>query len=223
MEFLQEIVNTFWFTAAVRILLGFLLCGIIGLEREAWSKPAGFRTHSLLGVCAVLVVLCGEYIALSGNADSSRIPAQLISGIGFIGAGTILRDGFNIKGLTTASTLLCVTCVGLTVGSGFYTAAIIATLVIFFILKFSHVISDNIVSFNIIKLSIQAKEIGEAIIEIREIFNIHDVIIRQIKYDDIDEEYKELKIMGRYREEININSLISDIAALERTKSVTQD
>ena len=86
-----------------KLILGFFLAGIIGLERSAWNKPAGFRTHALLGISSVLIMLCGEYIAQKYNADPTRIPAQLLSGIGFIGAGTILRDGFNVKGLTNAS------------------------------------------------------------------------------------------------------------------------
>ena len=80
-------------------MLGCILAGIIGLERSSWNKPAGFRTHSLVWMSAVLIMLCGEYMSKEYNIDPSRIPAQLLSGIGFIGAGTILRDGFNVKGL----------------------------------------------------------------------------------------------------------------------------
>ena len=97
-----------------------MLAGFIGAERESVNKPAGFKTHSLIGVSAVLIMLCGEYLSNNYSVDASRIPAQLLSGIGFIGAGTILRDGFNVKGLTTASSLLAVTCIGLSIGAGFY-------------------------------------------------------------------------------------------------------
>ena len=87
-------------------------------------------------------MLCGEYIGNKTNTDVTRIPAQLLSGIGFIGAGTILREGFDVKGLTTAASLLCVTCIGLTVGTGFYLAAIITTILAYLILRYSHKISD---------------------------------------------------------------------------------
>ena len=103
MDFINEITQTFWFQSIFRLLLGFILAGIIGIERSSWSKPAGFRTHTLVGLSAVLMMLCGEYISDQYNIDPSRIPAQLLSGIGFIGAGTILRDGFNVKGLTSCS------------------------------------------------------------------------------------------------------------------------
>lgn len=122
----------------IKLILGFLLSGIIGAERESLNKPAGFKTHSLIGVSSVLVMLCGEYMAMTSNTDVSRIPAQLLSGIGFIGAGTILRDGLNVKGLTTAASLLAVTCIGLSIGAGFYLGGIITTIIVYFILSHSH-------------------------------------------------------------------------------------
>ena len=129
MENLINITSSFWFQAIIKLILGFVLAGIIGLERSSWNKPAGFRTHSLVGLSAVLIMLCGEYMSKEYNIDPSRIPAQLLSGIGFIGAGTILRDGFNVKGLTTAAGLLAVTCVGLSIGAGFYLGGIMTTLI----------------------------------------------------------------------------------------------
>jgi len=95
MEMVKTIINSFEFQTIIKLLLGIFLAGIIGLERSSWSKPAGFRTHALVGISAVLVMICGEYMSKSFGVDSSRIPAQLLSGIGFLGAGTILRDGFK--------------------------------------------------------------------------------------------------------------------------------
>jgi len=122
----------------IKLILGFILAGIIGSERESLNKPAGFKTHSLIGICSVLVMLCGEYISMNTNADISRIPAQLLSGIGFLGAGTILRDGLNVTGLTTAASLLAVTCIGLCIGAGFYLGGIVATFIVYIILSHSH-------------------------------------------------------------------------------------
>ena len=124
--------------AIIKLLLGFTLAGIIGAERESLNKPAGFKTHSLIGISSVLVMLCGEYLSMTGNVDASRIPAQLLSGIGFIGAGTILRDGLSVKGLTTAASLLAVTCIGLSIGAGFYLGGITATIIAYIILSRSH-------------------------------------------------------------------------------------
>jgi len=118
-----------------RLLLAGLLGGIIGYEREHTNRPAGFRTHILVCVGSALVMVTSEYIfnkysALT-NIDPARLGAQVISGIGFLGAGTIIRDGFNVRGLTTAASLWAVSSVGIATGIGFYTGAVAATALIF--------------------------------------------------------------------------------------------
>ena len=119
------------FQTVFKLILITFLAGIIGIEREHSSKPAGFRTHVLVGISSVLVMLCGIRLAdMYGSNDPSRMPAQLLSGIGFIGAGTILSNGFKVKGLTTAAGLLAITCIGLTVGAEMYIYSIIATIVV---------------------------------------------------------------------------------------------
>lgn len=119
----------------VRLLLAGILGGIVGYEREHTHRPAGFRTHILVCVGAALVMITSEFIFeryhMVTNADPARLGAQVISGIGFLGAGTIIRDGFNVKGLTTAASLWAVSCVGIAVGIGFYAGAILATVLIF--------------------------------------------------------------------------------------------
>ena len=133
-----DFLMSFEVQSLIKLILGFILAGIIGSERESLNKPAGFKTHSLIGICSVLVMLCGEYISMNTNADISRIPAQLLSGIGFLGAGTILRDGLNVTGLTTAASLLAVTCIGLCIGAGFYLGGIVATFIVYIILSHAH-------------------------------------------------------------------------------------
>jgi putative Mg2+ transporter-C (MgtC) family protein len=118
----------------LRLLLATALGGFIGYEREHTNRPAGFRTHILVCVGAALVMMTSQYLAYKFSADSvdlSRLGAQVISGIGFLGAGTIIRDGFNVRGLTTAASLWAVSCVGIAVGSGFYAGAVAATVFIF--------------------------------------------------------------------------------------------
>lgn len=167
MKIIMGIVNTFEFQAFLKIILAALLTGIIGLERSSLNKPAGFGTHALLGVSAVLVVLCSEYLTLKYDIDMSRIPAQLLSGIGFIGAGTIMQRGVNVKGVTTAAGLLAVTCIGLTIGSGFYIGGIIATLVVYLILAYAHNISDKFERYAILDLAISIeKDVNLAIADI---------------------------------------------------------
>ena len=123
--------------AFVKLGLAALLSGIIGYEREHSHRPAGFRTHILVSVGSALVMLTSVYIAEDRGleADVTRMSAQVISGIGFLGAGTILREGFSVKGLTTAASLWAVACIGTAVGGGYETGALVATVVIYFTLN----------------------------------------------------------------------------------------
>ena len=123
--------------AIVKIGLAALLSGIIGFEREHSHRPAGFRTHILVSVGSALVMLTSVYIAKEQGltTDVTRMSAQVLSGIGFLGAGTILREGFSVKGLTTAASLWAVSCIGIAVGSGFIVGGLVATFVIYLTLN----------------------------------------------------------------------------------------
>ena len=118
---------------AARLLLAVILSGIIGLERGANRHPAGFRTHILVCVGAALAMMTNQYITeVFGSTDPARLGAQVITGVGFLGVGTILITGKNkIKGLTTAAGLWASACLGLALGIGFYSGAVIAAAVIF--------------------------------------------------------------------------------------------
>lgn len=117
---------------AVRLGAAVLLGGLIGFERERHSQAAGFRTHIMVCLGAALVMLLSVYgfaqfAALENvQMDPARLAAQVISGIGFLGAGTIIYTGRTISGLTTAASLWVVAAIGLAIGAGFYTAAGIA-------------------------------------------------------------------------------------------------
>jgi len=112
------------------LLIAFVLGGIIGLERERRDRPAGLRTHILVTVGAALVMMVSRLVA-GESFDPGRIAAGVVTGIGFLGAGTIIRYGAGVHGLTTAATIWTASAVGLTVGIGSYTAAAIATAIIF--------------------------------------------------------------------------------------------
>lgn len=123
----------------IRLFLSLLLSGIIGFEREHMNRPAGLRTHILVCIGATLIQItsmdfCTRYKGVY-NIDPLRMSSQVISGIGFLGAGTIIKEGVNIKGLTTAASIWAVACIGITVGTGFYFEAVIATAIIYAALK----------------------------------------------------------------------------------------
>lgn len=113
-----------------RLLLAAVLGGLVGFERERHNRPAGLRTHILvcLGSTLVMIVsVVGFSGELGARGDQARIAAQVVSGIGFLGAGSILRQGSAIRGLTTAASLWVVAAVGLAVGIGLYMPAVFAT------------------------------------------------------------------------------------------------
>ncbi|NLD19779.1 MAG: MgtC/SapB family protein [Clostridiales bacterium] len=116
-----------------RLLLAMVFGGVIGLERGANRHPAGFRTHILVCVGAALAMMTNQFILqVFETGDPARLGAQVITGVGFLGVGTILVTGrHKIKGLTTAAGLWASACLGLAIGIGFYSGAIVAAVVIF--------------------------------------------------------------------------------------------
>lgn len=120
-----------------RLALAALMGAFIGLEREAHGRPAGLRTHTLVALGSCLIMLISVYAFPDSSVrDPARLAAQVVSGIGFLGAGTILREGASIRGLTTAATLWVVAGIGLAIGSGFYLGGVITTIVSVFTLVF---------------------------------------------------------------------------------------
>lgn len=121
-----------------RVALAAVLAGVIGYEREYVQRNAGMRTHILVAVGAALAMCSGEFLAAryaSSNIDPARLGAQVISGIGFLCAGTIIKEGISVRGLTTASSLWCVSCVGITAGCGNYVLSIATTGLILIVLR----------------------------------------------------------------------------------------
>lgn len=126
-----------WLAVVLRIIVSFVLGGMLGMERGLKQRPAGLRTYMLVCVGACLIMLTNEYVVqVCGTGDPVRMGSQVVSGIGFLGAGTIIVTKHNqIKGLTTAAGLWAAAAVGLATGIGFYEAAITGAVVIFITLS----------------------------------------------------------------------------------------
>jgi putative Mg2+ transporter-C (MgtC) family protein len=121
-----------WLQALARIAAAAALGGVIGLERELDEKAAGLRTHMLVAVGSALFTMVGAYgFADFSHAglDPTRVAAQVVTGIGFLGAGLIFRQGFTIRGLTTAASMWLVAAIGMAAGAGFWKGAVIVTVV----------------------------------------------------------------------------------------------
>ena len=123
---------------AFRLFLSIILCGAIGMERGLRNRPACFMTYLLVGCGSALIMITNQYIAtIYTNVDPTRMASQVVSGIGFLGAGTIITTSKNeIRGLTTAAGIWAAAAVGLAVGIGFYGGAIIGSIFIIFSLMY---------------------------------------------------------------------------------------
>ncbi|MBM7555121.1 MgtC/SapB family protein [Thalassobacillus pellis] len=137
----------------IRLLIALLLSGLIGFERELKNHSAGFRTHILVGVGSCLMMLLSLYgfqsfIQAYDNIrfDPARIPSYVISGIGFLGAGTIIVNGMTIKGLTTAASIWTVAGLGLVIGAGMYDAAILTTILVLLSLVLLNQIEEKVMA-----------------------------------------------------------------------------
>lgn len=132
MELFADIGNIF-----LKILLSIVLSSVVGLDRSVKNRGAGLRTYVIVCMASTLVMMLGMYLSSISDSDPARLGAQVISGIGFLGAGTIIQWRSMVKGLTTAAGLWGVACVGLAVGASYYAGAVITTLAIFVILRFA--------------------------------------------------------------------------------------
>lgn len=134
--------------ACVKMILALLCGGAIGIERERKKRPAGFRTYMLVCLGATLVMMTNDYICkIYGTGDVARMGAQVVNGIGFLGAGTIITTGHNkVKGLTTAAGLWAAACIGLAIGSGYYSGAIIGTIMMVVIMVVLHGLDKRLVA-----------------------------------------------------------------------------
>jgi putative Mg2+ transporter-C (MgtC) family protein len=138
MLLLADIPSLSWPEALLRIVVAAALGGAVGLERELRDREAGFRTHMLVSIGSALFTIVSAYafrdFLVEGGAvvraDPTRIAAQIVTGIGFLGAGAIIRQGLSIRGLTTAATLWVVAAIGMAVGAGYYGGAVITTAVV---------------------------------------------------------------------------------------------
>jgi len=124
------------FEVIIRLLFSVLFAGIVGFEREVTGKPAGLRTHALVSMGACLFTVASFYVCPETlNFDASRIAAGVVTGIGFIGAGSIIASRGHVRGITTAASLWLVAAIGLVVGMGGYIIAFIASVFSFVLLR----------------------------------------------------------------------------------------
>ena len=148
---------------ALRFLLAALLGGCVGIERERRDKPAGLRTNILICVGSTLFVIVSMQLAALTGGDQTRIAAQIITGIGFLGAGAVLHSHGFVLGLTTAATIWVVAGIGMAVGAGFYGVAIMATALSIMTLTFMSFVEDRLQGHRVYNYFVVVTDLASAL------------------------------------------------------------
>lgn len=164
---------------AVRLFLSLVCGGLIGIERESQNKAGGLRTHILVAVGSTLIMMVSQY-GIHGT-DPSRIAAQVVSGIGFLGTGTILREKDGISGLTTAASLWVTAGIGLAIGTGFNFGALVAMVIVLFSLVPLGFFTSRI-STKGIELVVKCENRVGLIGDISKLYNDFDINIHDINF-----------------------------------------
>lgn len=208
---------------ALRLLMACVFGGIVGFQRELNDSPAGFRTHILVCMGSALIMVLSMYgfsDFISVNKDPARLAAQVVSGIGFLGAGTILRDGASVKGLTTAASLWVVSAIGLAAGAGFYFSSCLVTFLVFITLdrSFEYFLFRNKHILIIVSVN------GTCIVkEINRTLESHKIISQNTSMMLLNEEKNKTTFHYTLRtpfDRKNIEKIIEDLSEIDGIYSV---
>lgn len=226
---LENLIDENFLVILSRVLIALLLSGLIGFERELKNHSAGFRTHILVGVGSCLMMslsLFGfeAYIDKFDNVrfDPARIPSYVISGIGFLGAGTIMVFGGTIRGLTTAASIWAVAGLGLVVGAGMYAVAVFTTLIILlslvFLNNFEKLFTKGKSSLVVEIVSYPNLPINKVI----SIFEKRDLKIRKVEVIKVENNLRSIFIKVERNENLNRIELFDNLSSIDAVKSVSE-
>jgi len=213
-------------TILFRLLFSFLIGLVVGIERERHKQPAGLRTHILICLGSTLLMLLSIYIPQTfqnfQNGDPGRIAAQVVSGIGFLGAGAIMKFGVNIKGLTTAASIWVIAALGLAIGAGMYMGVILGTAILIIALIVLDAIEKKIFPGKFIKrLNIYTQNSNVSVEDFSPILKKHKVIIRTIDLEHVFEENKiSYYLTVQISERIDLHEFTSDLSSISGIKRV---
>ncbi len=211
-------------TMIARLLVAGILGGIIGTERESLNRPAGLRTHILVSTGAALAIIVNIRLFADmggiGSTDLSRIPAAVVSGIGFLGAGTIIKEGVSVRGLTTAASLWVVATIGLASGAGYYEMAIATTLVVWFTLAVFSKLEKSVLSKkHLTHLYIETESKPGQLAKITSVIGEHQVTIAKLDMHE-HEDGLSLDLTIRPPRSYDADSMISELQMLDSISDV---
>lgn len=229
MYFNSTLLGSYELAIFVKILLAAVAGAIIGLEREVHGRPAGLRTHLLVAAGSCLMIIVSEafflkYGDLPGTGvvriDPSRVSAQIITGIGFLGAGVIIKEGLIVRGLTTAASLWMVAGIGMAYGMGMLTAGSIGTAVALFSLLFLKRLEPRIKKNRYLHLTVMARAVPDVYPQLEQAFSENNLRMTDIEADlDIEKNqivYRLVLTQHRARIGREMCKVISEIDGVHR-------
>lgn len=226
---LKEIIGSVSIKVVLEIIFKTFLCvvlvGAIGYNREKKGMVVGIRTHVLVGMVGLLIQITSlEYYRINGgNNDVFRLAGQYISGIGFLGAGTILKDKRSVKGLTTAASICLAACIGLAVGSGVYLGAVIITIVSYIFLtdifRLKKIMSIKRNSYVFIEVELTG-DTAVSMEKVRDGLKIAGVCIVSIETRKVSIDKAKVILKLNVDDEVDINDILSEITYIDEVSKV---
>jgi len=214
-------------SAIFKLSLSLIVGGLIGLNRERHNQAAGFRTHILICVGSTLLMIISIYIPQTyfdfKNGDPGRIAAQVVSGIGFLGAGAIIRLGTNIRGLTTAASIWLISAIGMGIGAGLYVISLMTVIIVLFTLIFLERIENKWFPqslYKTIEIGFSSNNLPET--KIKELFNAHKIYIHDyyISAHNNNNVYCEVRMNVKMPKNLEISEIIEKINTLPSVHSI---
>lgn len=209
-----------WFML-LRVLIGAGLGALVGLERERQNQPAGLRTHIILVSGSALAMTLSINLS-DASGDPARLAAQVLSGIGFLGAGAILRFGPNVKGLTTATSLWTMAVVGLAVGAGYYWAAAGVTILLLVVLRLLNILEARLNPVRApLQISLIAADRPGVTRTVRQILEEHAQHVDTFRvYRQVRRQRIRIQGVIHLRKEYSVENLADTLSALDGVRAV---
>jgi putative Mg2+ transporter-C (MgtC) family protein len=212
---------------AGKLSLAALLGGLVGLEREIHSQPAGLRTHMIVAMGSCLIMLTSMHMGVLNptRSDPARIAAQVVAGIGFLGAGAIMRSGLSVRGLTTAACLWTVAAVGLAVGSGYWRAAVVTTiLTLVTTVVFQRIERKFTKGKSFRRFVVHARDSAVLVARLEEIMQHAGIAVREVDLQrDLVEKKLQVSITASCSEDVDVDKLSRAFSTIPEVEKVEID
>ena len=209
-----------------RLLLATALGGLIGLERELHGQAAGLRTHIIVCLGSTLIMMVSiEVGRMYANADPSRIAAQVVTGMGFLGAGAIMKFGTTVKGLTTAACLWTVAGIGLAVGLGMWLPAVLVTVLVFVSIFVLDKLEKAIfIGRTYKRIVVTTKDVSGIIGRIEKVIEDHGITIKDVGINKLLSEKKvQLTALVKMPENLNFDKFSKDVSMVDGVEQFEVD